>query len=447
MSSPSRTPSYSAVLRQPYALRTFGAALIGRFSYGIVFVSLVVALTQATGSYAWAGTALALFGLSTSFLAPLRARLIDRRGPRRVLPTMAAAYATLLAALAAATWGPGTPQWVLLVLTVAAGACAPPLGPVMRALWSYLLPDKELRQRAFSLDTVVEELLFVLGPLVAGLFIAFGNPACGVAVSAVLVLAGTLAMVSSPALRTGATTAAPDEPDTETTTDADADGTKALADTQGTAALALQGRWLRGRGRWLEPFLVAGGVGMCLGAVNLLVVAFAERQGQVASVAWIQAALSVGSAIGGVAYGARTWRLPTRHRLPLLAIALSLILGAAGLAPNLYLLALAVGCAGVFVAPALTTAYLAADEWATPDTRTQAGTWVNSAFNAGSSGGTAAVGFLVGRLPLWLCFVAAAVPTLAYATTSLVRLRLLVRPAVPPTPRKVPADTEVSETH
>lgn len=140
MSSLSGNPSYPAVLRQLSALRTFAAATVGRFSCGIVFVSLVVALSQTAGSYAWAGTAVACFGLSSSFLAPLRARLLDRRGPRQVLPVMATVYAALLATLAAATWGSGTSPWTLLVLTLSAGACAPPLGPVMRALWSDRMP-------------------------------------------------------------------------------------------------------------------------------------------------------------------------------------------------------------------------------------------------------------------------------------------------------------------
>ncbi|WP_328915417.1 MULTISPECIES: MFS transporter [unclassified Streptomyces] len=388
------------MLRQPHVPRTFGAALVGRFSYGLIFLSLVVALSRATGSYAWAGTALACFGLSTSFLAPLRARLIDRRGPRRVLPVMAVAYAVLLAALTVATWGPGTPVWALVALTLSAGACAPPLGPVMRALWSDLMPDREMRQRAFSLDTVAEELLYVVGPLVAGLFIAFGNPALGVGVSALLALAGSLALAYAPITRR-------DRSDREAAGPAEP-GPGAPVGATGPFA----------------PAVVAGGVGVSLGALDLLVVAFAERHHHIAAVAWIQAALSVGSAVGGLAYGARAWRLTSRQRLPLLAVALSVSLGAAGLAPGIFPLAVAVGCAGLFVAPTLSTAYMAADECATPETRVRAGTWVNSAFNAGSSGGTTAAGLALGRFPLWLCFVAAALPTLASslpATTTLPR--------------------------
>ncbi|MEV4624087.1 MFS transporter [Asanoa sp. NPDC049573] len=391
MSAPSRAASYRAVLATPHALRTFSAALVGRLSYGVVFVSLTVALTTATGSYSLAGAAIALFGVGAVAVAPLRAGLIDRYGPRRTLPPMAVAYAGLLAALAVATWRPGASAgWPLLVLTALAGVCSPPLGPVMRTLWSSLLPDAARRQRAFALDTVVEELLFVTGPVVAGLFITIGRPALGVATSAVLVLAGALAMVSSPA----------------------------AADWPSPAATAppLRG----GRALW-EPVLVVGGLGLGLGALGLLVVAFATRHDQVTAVAWIEAALAAGSAVGGIAYGARAWALPRRVQLPLLTLALAAVLVAAGFAPGVVALAVAAALAGLFVAPALTTAYLLVDEAVPAAARTRAGTWVNSAYNAGSSGGTAAVGLLIGRAPLPLCFAVAALPLLLTATAVLVR--------------------------
>jgi predicted MFS family arabinose efflux permease len=245
------------------------------------------------------------------------------------------------------------------------------------------------------LDTVAEELLYVAGPLVAGLCIVSGNPAVGVGISAVLVLSGTLGMAASPVLR------------------------KRVADDAPTAAAVSEKAPPQARRGWLVPALVVGGVGASVGALELLVVAFAHRHHHVEAVAWIQAAVSVGSAIGGMAYGARTWRSSSRQRLPLLAIALSMLLGVAGLAPNWYALAAIAACAGVLIAPTLSTGYLAADECATPETRTQAGTWVNSAFNAGNSAGTAAAGLLLDRFPLWLCFAAAAVPILVTAVPAL----------------------------
>ncbi|MEV8630642.1 MFS transporter [Streptosporangium sp. NPDC051023] len=419
MSSPSRPPSYIAVLRTPHACRTFGAALLGRLSYGTVFLSLILALTGTTGSYGVAGGVMALFGIASSLLSPLRAGLIDRYGARRALPPMAVVYALLLACLAVATWRPGTAGVPLAALAVAAGACTPPLGPVMRALWSELLPDRLLLQRAYSLDTVAEELLFVAGPLLAGLLAALATPAAGVAVSAALVVIGTLALVSSPALRAAGTSRAGDGP---------GEGPAAgAAGDPDPGPIPSRLRWTRDAagsgGGLIQPVMVSGGVGMCLGALSLLTVVFAERHHQAAAVAWVEAALAVGSALGGLIYGALSWRVSEQVRLPLLAAAMGLALAVAGLSPDLYVLVATVGVTGLFVAPALTTAYLLADESAAPENRTRASAWVNTAFNTGSSAGTAATGLLVGNLPLALCFAVAAVPALLSVTATLGRLR------------------------
>ncbi|MHA5052008.1 MFS transporter [Streptomyces sp. SD15] len=379
LTSPPR-PSYAAVLRIPYARRTFTTALLGRLSYGIVSLSVMLTVTRATGSYAVAGTVMALFGATSVLLSPGRAALVDRYGPRRALVPMALTYAGLLTALAAVGWRPGAPPVVLGAVAVAAGACTPPLGPTMRTVWAELAGDRPLLlQRAYSLDGVAEEVLFVSGPLLVGVVVQFAPPAAGVALSALLVAVGTLAFVTSPAVR--------DVPPAAVKA-----AHSGAARPHGARALA-------------RPVVVAATVGLSLGAVDLLVLAFAEQRHQGdGAVAWVLAALSAGSAVGGLLNGAVNWRVSARVRLPLLAAGLGLALAAAGLAPSLGTLTVAVACAGFFVAPALTTSYLIADESVPPGHRTQAGAWVNTAVNAGISGGTAATGLLVGRLPLSACF-------------------------------------------
>ncbi|MFI6694265.1 MFS transporter [Streptomyces sp. NPDC050433] len=414
--------SYAAVLRTPHALSTFGAALLGRLSYGTVSLSLALAVKDASGSFAVAGTTLALFGATSVVLSPARAALVDRHGPRRALVPMAVVYAALLTvfalvtreqpgAVTAGTSGtPGTAgasAALLGALAACAGSCTPPLGPTMRTLWGQLLRGRRMLQRAYSLDGVAEELLLVVGPLLVGVLVAYAEPAAGVAVSAALVLVGTVALALSPVpfpVRTGRPRAR-----------------GARSRRNGPRGLA-------------QPVLAAAAVGLCLGGLDLLAIAFTEQQHRPGAVAWILAALSAGSAVGGLANGAVSWRSAARPRLAVICAALGVALAAAGLAPNVYTLGAAAAVAGLFVAPALTTAYLIADEAAAPDARTRAGAWVNTALNAGSSGGTALVGLLVGRLPLSLCFVLVAAPALvcgsAYVwfrvTPSSRRLRLLV---------------------
>ncbi|ULR53427.1 MFS transporter [Streptomyces deccanensis] len=383
MSATSPRPSYTAVLRLPYARRTFAAALVGRLSYGMVPVAVLLAVTRATGSYAVAGTVMALFGATSVLLSPARAALVDRYGPRRALPPMASLYAVLLGLLAVSTWRPGAPPLLLGAVAVAAGACTPPLGPTMRTVWSDLAADRGLLPRAYSLDGVAEELLFVSGPLLVGGVVQIAAPAAAVALGAVLVVAGTFGFVASPAV--------------------------ARVPGRSTVQKEPGGR----RGSWgvagiVPPVVAAGGVGLSLGALDLLVLAFAEQRGHGDDVvAWIFAALSAGSAVGGLLYGAVGWRSGARVRLALLTAGLGLALAGAGLAPDLAVLTGVVVCAGAFVAPALTTAYLVADASAPPTARTRSGAWVNTAVNAGISTGAAASGLLVTRFSPALGFALA----------------------------------------
>ncbi|MGW5471635.1 MFS transporter [Streptomyces chartreusis] len=372
-------PSYAAVLRIPHARRTFAAALLGRLSYGVAPLSVMLAVTRASGSYAVAGVVMALFSGTSVFLSPARAALIDRHGPRRALVPMVAAYSALLVLLAALVWRPGAASPLVLgVVTAFAGACTPPLGPTMRAVWGRLAPDRALMQRAYSLDAVAEELLFVSGPLLVGVLVGFAPPAFGVLLGAALMVVGTAGFVSSPVVRAmpaGKREAGP-----------------------GTAGR----RVLRGLGR---PVIAAAGVGLALGVLDLLVVAFAETSGHGAgSAAWVLAALSAGSAVGGLLNGAVAWRSAAGTRLAAQTAGLGLALCGAALAQGLGTLAVAVAVAGVFVSPLITTAYLIADETAAPEARVQAGAWVNTAVNAGGTAGAAVAGVLVGWLPAGVCF-------------------------------------------
>ncbi|MGW3209971.1 MFS transporter [Streptomyces sp. NPDC001135] len=365
-------------MRIPHARRTVAAALLARLSYGVVPLSLTLAVTRASGSYATAGTVMALFSATSVFLSPARAALIDRHGPRRALVPMAGAHIALLGLLTVTVWRPGAvPPLALGAVTAAAGACTPPLGPTMRAVWGRLAPDRALLQRAYSLDAVAEELLFVSGPLLVGVLVAFAPPAAGVLAGAVLMAAGTAGFVSSPAVRA--------VPAGGRTPDRDPAGRRVP----------------RGLGR---PVVAAAGVGLALGVVELLVVAFAEGHGSEGGAGWVLAALSAGSAVGGLLNGAVSWRATTGARLSLQAAGLGLVLCAAGLVHGVGTLALAVAAGGLFVSPLITTAYLIADEAAPPEARVRAGAWVNTALNAGGTAGAAVAGVLVGWLPPGPCF-------------------------------------------
>ncbi|MEU6529488.1 MFS transporter [Streptomyces sp. NPDC046928] len=386
--------SYAHVLRLPHARTTFAAALLGRLSYGIVPLSVMLAVTRARGSYTVAGAVMALFSGTSVFLSPARAALIDRYGPRRALVPMTAAYAGLLGLLTAVVWRPGAASPLVLgAVAAAAGACTPPLGPAMRAVWGGIAPDPDLLRRAYSLDAVAEELLFVSGPLLVGALVAAAPPAVGIAVGAVLIAAGAAGFVMSPVVR--------------------------AVRPERVGATAREGARARVLRAVRRPVLAALGVGLALGAADLLVVAFAENHGAGGGgAAWPLAALSAGSAVGGLLHGAVSWRTPAGLRLPLLTAGLGLAVLLAGLATGLGTLTAVMAAVGFFVSPALTTAYLLADETAPSGARVRAGAWVNTAVNAGSTAGTAAAGVLAGLLPTGWCLAATGAATLLVAATA-----------------------------
>src|SRR6185437_4486805 len=308
---------YRAVLRTPHACGAFVSSLVGRLCYGIVGLSLLLTLTAGGRHYGFAGLVMALFGLTIVLVSPFRAWMVDRHGPRRALPPMAAGFAAILIAIAVISARSGVNDAAIAVLAAAAGACAPPLGVVMRTLWSALVDDRDVLQTAYSLDGVGEELLNVAGPVIAGVIVVAATPAAGLLVTAGLVVAGTGLFVRSPALRRWQ---AP------------------VARVASRAPGAAPGEAGAGRAILAVAFVT--------GAVGLGIVAFSQARHDPAAVAWIEAALSAGSALGGLGYGAVRWRICPQHRLVLLAAGLVVVLIPAALSPNLLVLAFLIGLAG-----------------------------------------------------------------------------------------------------
>lgn len=358
------------VLRLPHARGVFAAALLGRLSLAMISLGLLLTVQRSTGSYAIAGAATALFGVANVVIAPARARLVDRRGPGRILIILAAGYAAGLLALAGlAGWA--APTWSLLAAAAVAGFCAPPLGAVMRGLWAVLAPDPATLSRAYSLDAVAEELLFVTGPLVVGAVVLVAPPAITLLLGAGLAVGGAVGMTRSPA---AAVAAAPVP----------------------VAPTSTRIRPLRQAGFW--PVLMAlFGVGVVLGTIEVVVPALAQQHHHVAAAGALLALLSLGSAVRGLFHGHRTWSSTPVVRLLVFTAALVVASATLVAAQQILLFALVLIVVGLFLAPALIVGYLLAGQLVPAAARTEASTWITTASNAGAAASAALVGYFVDR--------------------------------------------------
>ncbi|SHK13619.1 Predicted arabinose efflux permease, MFS family [Nocardiopsis flavescens] len=386
MPPPRGADSYRAVLRTPGAVRFFVPAMLGRLSFGLLGPALVLSVTAAADSYAVVGAATAAYGATATVLAPARARLIDRHGLPRTLVPMAALAASGLLALAWLTWRPDPPAWSLIVLPALVGAAVPPLGPVTRTLWSRLFHDRDdLRRRAYSLDSVVEEAVFLAGPLLLAALLPFAPPAAGLAGAGLVLVCGSLLLAGAPWARA----LPPREP----------------AGAAGGGPVPLRAL--------LPAMSLSAALGLCLGSAALVHVAFAERHGDAGLLVWFEAVQTAGGVLGGLAYGAVLWRRRPVTRLVGLGLGVGAATALAAAAPGPVVLCAVLFAAGALATPAITTAYLAADGAAGPGAATRAGTWVNTAFNAGSSAGGAAAGVLVTLVAPAQGYLVAALPLLA----------------------------------
>ena len=161
-------------------------------------VGLILFVHGETGSFGSAGIVTGAFTIGVGVTGPLLARLIDRRGTRRViLPAVLVTAAGLVAVVVLGRAGAGTVP--LVVAAAIAGAGTPPVGGVLRQQWPQLVPERDL-ETAYALDAVSIEVNFITGPLLVGILAATAGPAVGLLVAAALGVTG-VARLRPPARR------------------------------------------------------------------------------------------------------------------------------------------------------------------------------------------------------------------------------------------------------
>lgn len=364
-----RTARYFDVLTLPRVPITFGTALIGRGAYALVFLPLLYAVTDATGSIALAAVAIAVYGAGASFLAPVRAWFIDRYGARRTLAILTVIFGGALAstAIAALVDADGS---VLIVLAAVAGAFAPPLGPTMRVAWGRLAPTDGLLKKGLSFDAVVEEVLYLGGPAAAGLALAFISPGVALLVPAVLVLVGGLAFVLTSAV-----------------------GEMVPRSVEGRGES--RGRSLLTDPRFmgiLLPTLVAGAVS---GGISITVPVLVADDGGSVAAGIALGLFAGGSAVGGLLYGALRVPGSPARQLVVLAGALVVVSSIIAVVTGAVAVSLVLAAAGLFFSPVMIVAYIAAHAAGGEHRQNAATTWVNTGHNVGASLGGLIVGALI----------------------------------------------------
>ena len=367
-------PSFGRVLTIPGAPVMFSFAVIGRLSYGMIPIGMVLAVAKGSGSFAVAGASVALFGVA-SLTMPLKSRALDRMGLRIPLITMALATAATWTFLGmVAIRADDGNALLMMVLGLTSGICAPPLGPAMRVAWRYLTASEpRMTERAYMLDSVVEETLYLIGPLTVGVLLAVAHPSVVLWVCSGLLLLGTVGMVLPPRVRR----------------------MRSQQPTRTPAKPVLRIGPIR------DPRLMAISVAMLVTAIGLsnvytAVAGHAARLGRPEIAGYVGATMSLVSLLGGIVWTRRRARTNYVYAMAGFLGWLAAWVGLAALWADRTFVSLALlAISAAVVAPWFTVAYLAADSASNEDEKTEAMTWVNTSNNLGSAAGSALGGVIL----------------------------------------------------
>jgi len=311
--------------------------------------------------------------------------------------------ASLIAVVVLARAGAPTP--VLAAVAFLAGGAFPPTSSVLRARYPGLFGDRPaLVQGAFALDSVLTEVIFTVAPLITAAIVVFFDPAAALLVSAAAVVGGTAAMVA----------ALPPEPEPLATDVAPRSPGR-------LGALASPGI------RTLVASMLP--VGFALGALEVALPAFADEEGRPELAGVLIAVWSLGSAAGGLAYGARARRgsLASVHLRVALLLPLSFL--PLALATSPVTMALLVVPAGVLIAPLIATRNELAGLIAPAGALTEAYSWPLTALVSGIGAGAATAGALADAASWQAAVLAAALAAGVGAAISAGRRATLAAPA------------------
>ncbi|GIF15727.1 MFS transporter [Actinoplanes teichomyceticus] len=386
---------YLFCLRQRYASSLLIWNFLGRLPAGMGSLAIVLFLRAHDVAYGRLGAITALYAACSAVGAPVLARLIDKRGQKVPLPVAALISGLGFALLA----GFGVRHTPIVLLGVGlAGFFMPPLEPALRSVWPSVLPDESTVEVAYALDSALQNILFVSGPVLVVLLYGAVDPATAVLVIGGIAVVGTLAFVALPPVRSWR-------------------GAERVPDWAGAL-----------RSRTLVVLLVTMVfLGSLVGVLNVATVAYAEMLGRDGLAGLQLAAFSVGSLVGGLAYGARQWTGDPLRRLLVISLIMAVATWPLVLVPGPNLQLVLMGIAGLGLAPVLTCCFVLVGRVVPTGTVTEAFAWITAVFLGGSACGSALVGAVLPHTGLTTAFaLGAAGSTAAFLTTLFLALR---RPA------------------
>ena len=356
--------TYRRALATPGAVRFSASGALARMPISMTGLGIVILVSERTGSYGVAGGVSAAYVAANALGGIPLARLVDRRGQRRVLaPAVALSVVALVLLVLAVESDAAAPLPHLLAAL--SGVTMPNVGAAVRARWSYAAEDRRVLDTAFALEAVNDEVVFIVGPTVTALLSAAWHPWAGLAAAALFATVGTALLVvqrsTEPPLR------------------------------RVERAHRSPMPW-----RKVAPLAVSAlSLGGLLGACEVATIAFADEQDRKATAGVLLAVWALGSLLAGLVVGAVTFRRTPAQRYRTGSIALALLLLPLPFVDTLPALGFFLLLCGFAISPTLIAAISWTESLVPADRLNEGIAAVTTGLVAGIAPGAALVGVVV----------------------------------------------------
>jgi len=351
-------------------------SMVGRLHLTGTALAMTFLVAGWTGSYVPAGVIGGAYTLGVAVGGPMRGRSADRGDAPALLLVTGVGYAAGLGAIAVTPTILASSAWpVLAVAAFVVALVQPPVGQISRAAWPRVAEGAALHS-LFTVEATLQELLFVLGPVLAAGTVAVVNATAAVLLCAALAVFGAIGFAL--ALRR-AGLGRPAEPALPTVS-----GSRSILTAPGIPAAIAMALCV------IAPLMI----------VDMLIVAWARDRGSPGLAGLLVAVWAVGSAAGGLVVGGMSGRPRLARRIAIMAIGVGLLVP---LLPPLtdagpWLIGVVLAVGGMAVAPAIATANARIGELAPEGRAAETFGWLLTAATAGSAVALPVSGWLLDHI-------------------------------------------------
>ncbi|MCX9191194.1 MFS transporter [Carbonactinospora thermoautotrophica] len=356
---------YRELFSIPGTLAFSAAGFLARITMSTVGLGIVLLLSAVHGRYGLAGLVSGTYTLVAALISPQVGRLSDRYGQSRLLLPAACVFTVGLLSLVVCAVT-GAPDWTLFATAAVTGCGMPSVGSLIRARWAKLYSGTSRLHTAYSLESVLDELVFVTGPILVTALTTQVHRMAGLLAVWALAVTGMLWLSAQ-----RATQPVPHGPEHHA----------------GPSLIRLRG--LR------TMFVVMLGLGGLFGSTEVVTVAFVDHAGHRPLTGLVLGTWALGSALAGLVYGATRFRTALHRRFLIGVTAMWLATFLLLVPDDVYPLMGLLFVGGFTIAPTLVSGMGLVEALAPKARLTEAMTWATTGITLGATAGVAIGGWAV----------------------------------------------------